>query len=236
LLPQPIRETLYSKSTWLGILYTFRASFFIITFYALGSSIPNFLVFLRQSFPKAFPGDGSATFRAVQFLLCSVYVVLQSLAFAAFWTLAHEAGHMTLSPHKWVNHVLGYVMHTFLLTPYFSWRATHMTHHKKTSNIEDDENWVPEVRAACDTPRFVPGITSSRATSAGTATCNKVAFIHEMVEETPIFAVLSMIKATVSTINIFIRICVQQLLGWQLYVLFNAAGSPKYPPGTNVSL
>jgi hypothetical protein len=31
---------------------------------------------------------------------------------AGLWTLAHEAGHGTLSDYNWVNHVIGYTLHT----------------------------------------------------------------------------------------------------------------------------
>ncbi len=40
-----------------------------------------------------------------------------------------QCGHDALSPHAWVNVVLGMGLHTFVLTPYFAWRITHRSHH-----------------------------------------------------------------------------------------------------------
>jgi hypothetical protein len=40
-----------------------------------------------------------------------------------------QAGHGALSPHLFVNTVIGLALHTFILVPYFSWRVTHRTHH-----------------------------------------------------------------------------------------------------------
>lgn len=46
-----------------------------------------------------------------------------------------QAGHDALSPYKWVNTVIGVVLHTIVLVPYFSWRITHRTHHVRPSSF-----------------------------------------------------------------------------------------------------
>lgn len=40
-----------------------------------------------------------------------------------------QAGHDALSPCGPVNTAIGVLVHTFVLTPYYSWRVTHSTHH-----------------------------------------------------------------------------------------------------------
>ena len=37
------------------------------------------------------------------------------------WVLAHECGHFAFSANKLLNDIVGYILHTALLVPYFSW-------------------------------------------------------------------------------------------------------------------
>ena len=37
------------------------------------------------------------------------------------WVLAHECGHFAFSANKLLNDIVGYIFHTALLVPYFSW-------------------------------------------------------------------------------------------------------------------
>jgi len=74
-------------------------------------------------------------------------------------------------------------------------------------SIERDENWVPRTRSDYN----LPPETSAR-----------IADYHEVFEDSPIY-------------NLF-RIFLMQTIGWHYYILYNAEGSPMYPPGTNVSV
>lgn len=118
--------------------------------------------------------------------------------------IGHEAGHGTLSDQNWINHVIGYSLHTVLLVPYYSWRSSHHAHHKATGSIERDENFVPRTRTDYNLP------AEPKAT--------KMDYM-EAFEETPIYTLSRMIF--------------MQLLGWQAYLLYNALGNPMYPAGTN---
>lgn len=62
------------------------------------------------------------------------------------WVLAHEAGHQSCSPSKTLNDTVGFICHTALLVPYFSWKISHGKHHKATGNIERDMVFVPSTR------------------------------------------------------------------------------------------
>lgn len=75
-----------------------------------------------------------------------------------------QAGHEALSQYPWVNAVIGIVLHTFVLTPFYAWRATHRIHHvyrylpysilsgshywpqKSTNNLERDVTYIPPTR------------------------------------------------------------------------------------------
>jgi hypothetical protein len=58
-----------------------------------------------------------------------------------------KAGHGAISPHGWVNNATGFVLHTALFVPYYSWKHSHHLHHKSTGSIERDENFVPATRS-----------------------------------------------------------------------------------------
>jgi len=42
-----------------------------------------------------------------------------------------------------VNDITGFIVHSALLTPYFSWQITHAKHHRRTNHLTDGESWVP---------------------------------------------------------------------------------------------
>ncbi|XP_006455479.1 hypothetical protein AGABI2DRAFT_209944 [Agaricus bisporus var. bisporus H97] len=126
----------------------------------------------------------------------------QGMFFAGLWTLG--AGHDALSPKHWVNAVIGMTLHTFVLTPFYSWRATHRSHHKATNNLERDETFIPVTRRSLKLP---DGRVAVRMDYA------------KILEETPAFTLF--------------KLSIRQFLGFQLYLLHNRKGNPKYPPWTN---
>ena len=64
------------------------------------------------------------------------------------WVIAHECGHHAFTPHKQLNNVVGFIFHTMLLVPYFSWQYTHAQHHARTNNLEEDTNHLPRMKFA----------------------------------------------------------------------------------------
>lgn len=69
----------------------------------------------------------------------------------------HECGHQSFSPSKVLNDTTGWICHSALLVPYFSWKISHGKHHKATGNMERDMVFVPKTREAYATRigRFV---------------------------------------------------------------------------------
>ena len=125
--------------------------------------------------------------------LWAAYTFVQGLFGTGLWVLAHECGHQSFSPSKKLNDTVGWFCHSSLLVPYFSWKISHGKHHKATGNIERDMVFVPSTREAYGS-RF-----------------GKLAHeVHELVEETPIATVVSLM--------------VQQLGGWPMYLLSNITG------------
>lgn len=127
-------------------------------------------------------------------LMC-LYGVSQGIIWTGLWIQAHECGHSAFSKYSIVNDSIGWILHSFLLTPYFSWKSTHRRHHIYANHIEKDHNYVPPLR-------------DQYAAKLGL----KAGQLDELTEDAP--AVL------------FIRIIVQQLIGWNWYILANITCPP----------
>jgi omega-6 fatty acid desaturase (delta-12 desaturase) len=127
----------------------------------------TFFLFNKFVTPENIP------YTPVRALLWFVYTVVQGLFGTGLWVLAHECGHQSFSPSKVLNDTTGWICHSALLVPYFSWKISHGKHHKATGNMERDMVFVPKTR-------------EQYATRIGK-------FIHELdelTEETPIATLL----------------------------------------------
>ncbi|KAI0340342.1 hypothetical protein BDW22DRAFT_1430949 [Trametopsis cervina] len=199
-LQAAVPKHLFEKSTAISMQYVVRIVGLSVAFYYGANWLSNWInthpdpVILGYQVPSL----------VLKALMWPTYWHFQGLAFGGMWCLSHEAGHGTLSPYNWVNHVLGYVMHTFLLVPYYAWRATHKLHHNAANSVEREENYVPRTRSDYGLPA---------------AEQTQPLRYRELFEDTPIFN--------------FGRIAFMQLFGWQVYLFRNTLGSPMYPPGTN---
>lgn len=79
-------------------------------------------------------------------LLWTVYGFLQGLFATGIWVIAHECGHQSFSTSKTLNDTTGWVLHSALLVPYFSWKISHGKHHKSTGHMERDMVFLPKTR------------------------------------------------------------------------------------------
>jgi omega-6 fatty acid desaturase / acyl-lipid omega-6 desaturase (Delta-12 desaturase) len=130
-----------------------------------------------------------------------IYTFLQGLFGTGLWILAHECGHGAFSSHQRLQDFTGWVLHSALMVPYFSWKITHRKHHNNTGNIENDNVFVPKSRMRWANRRFA-GLSDEFDMHAK-------AFTH-MTEDAPI--------------RILLNLALQQILGWPIYLLTNATG------------
>ncbi|KZT63394.1 hypothetical protein DAEQUDRAFT_733885 [Daedalea quercina L-15889] len=196
-----VPKHLFVRSTQKCLFYVGRHVLLTFLFYLFATRIDD-LVSILLDIPGAKRAAGTEC--ALRWLLWATYWFWQSVAFMGLWTLGHECGHDALSPKPWVNAILGMGLHTFVLTPYWAWRATHRSHHKGTNNLHRDETYHPQTREEFDLP------PEEKASAID---------YHEMVEETPLYTLRKMV--------------LRQFLGFQLYLIHNRKGNPKYPPGTS---
>ncbi|KAI5117063.1 hypothetical protein M0805_006785 [Coniferiporia weirii] len=147
-------------------------------------------------------------FSALRGLLWCSYWWFQGLTFTGLWVIAHECGHSAFSPYPVLNDAVGFVLHSFLGTPYYSWKYSHRQHHRYNGHLEKDEHWIPK---SLDQPPA----SADHDHDHGHGNSG----LWEFVEDTPLFQLAQLL--------------VQQAFGFQGYLLFNISGQPTYPRWTS---
>ena len=74
-----------------------------------------------------------------------LYSILSGTTAMGFWVIAHECGHGAFSKNRYLENFIGYILHSLLLVPYFSWQRSHSVHHRFTNHISKGETHVPMV-------------------------------------------------------------------------------------------
>ena len=74
-----------------------------------------------------------------------LYSIISGTTAMGFWVIAHECGHGAFSKNKKLETFVGYLLHSLLLVPYFSWQRSHSIHHRYTNHITKGETHVPIV-------------------------------------------------------------------------------------------
>ncbi|KAK8146862.1 hypothetical protein G3M48_002492 [Beauveria asiatica] len=117
------------------------------------------------------PSIDDAALRATAWIL---YGFSQGLICTGLWILGHEAGHGAFSKHPLLNDVAGFLTHSSLMVPYYSWKFSHHRHHKFTGHMEKDMAFVPKTRADYEA---------------------RLSFFNmEFLEDTPVFQAISLIS------------------------------------------
>jgi len=61
------------------------------------------------------------------------------------WVLAHECGHGAFSKNRKLQDAVGYIIHSLMLVPYYSWQRSHAVHHLYCNDVDLGETHVPEL-------------------------------------------------------------------------------------------
>lgn len=107
----------------------------------VASLATTFYLFNRFVTPENIP------YTPVRAVVWFFYTVIQGFFGTGLWVLAHECGHQSFSTSKVLNDTTGWICHSALLVPYFSWKISHGKHHKATGHMERDMVFVPKTRA-----------------------------------------------------------------------------------------
>ena len=127
------------------------------------------------------------------------YAAVSGTVWTGMWVVAHECGHGAFSDNRKLQDTVGYILHTLLLVPYFSWQRSHAVHHANTNHITNGETHVPVV---------VDG-------RAG-------------IENTGGEGELQNAKRFGKTSWGALQLVLHLVIGWPAYLLWGATGGPKY--------
>jgi len=127
------------------------------------------------------------------------YAAVSGMVWTGMWVVAHECGHGAFSDNRKLQDTVGYILHTALLVPYFSWQHSHAVHHSRTNHITEGETHVPP------TVNARPGIENGGGEAALAAT-------------------RFMGKGPMGLIQLLVHL----VIGWPAYLLWGATGGPKY--------
>ncbi|KAJ7048052.1 fatty acid desaturase-domain-containing protein [Mycena amicta] len=136
----------FVRDTYRGLQYLARDVALAACAFAFAMAIdPSFACLTEQKF--------SVVFSLLRWGAWCAYWWFQSLIFTGVWVLGHECGHGAFSPHKHVNDAIGFLLHSALFTPYFSWKITHHRHHMYHASMTRDETFVPCTRSEVGIPQ-----------------------------------------------------------------------------------
>jgi len=127
----------------------------------------------------------------------AAYSAVTGTVAMGLWVLAHECGHGAFSKDKDLQDRVGFIIHSFLLVPYYSWQRSHAVHHLYTNHMELGETHVPETYEDDD------------------STFNKRASLMEQFGDEKGMQIFAGIQA-------FLHL----VIGWPGYLLIGATGGP----------
>ncbi|KAJ7137561.1 fatty acid desaturase-domain-containing protein [Mycena crocata] len=162
----------FHRSTFRSLLFLCRDLCMAAMLWILGTAIDP--VFLELRTNAEFPWILSETLHWISWC---VYWWFQGLVFTGIWVIGHECGHGAFSTNRAMNDVIGFVTHSFLWTPYFSWKISHHRHHISHASMERDEVYVPKTRSDLGLSR------DSTATD-----------YEEIFGDTPIYTLLMLVR------------------------------------------
>jgi len=188
----------FVRDTRRGLLYLARDILLATAAWSLATKIDP--IFKQTVMRESLTTLGA---EAARWAAWGVYWWFQGLIFTGIWVIGHECGHGAYSDHKIVNDVVGFITHSFLWTPYFSWKISHHRHHSNHASMERDEVYVPKTREDLGIPNKP----------------NDQINWEEIFGDTPIYTLYMLIR--------------QQVLAFPAYLLFNVSGQKTYPKWTN---
>ncbi|MGI9607662.1 MAG: fatty acid desaturase [Acidimicrobiales bacterium] len=73
-----------------------------------------------------------------------IYAYVNGTIATGVWVIAHECGHRAFGRGTRAQDAIGYLLHSLVLVPYFSWQRSHSIHHGRTNHLVEGETHVPK--------------------------------------------------------------------------------------------
>ncbi|KAH7689427.1 Fatty acid desaturase domain-containing protein [Dioscorea alata] len=89
----------------------------------------------------------SISFTPLRITVWLLYWSLQASFLGGLWVIAHECGHHAFSDYSIIDDIVGFVLHSFLMVPYFSFKYSHRQHHSNIASLDDDVAFVPKPKS-----------------------------------------------------------------------------------------
>ena len=87
---------------------------------------------------------GKTEFSWFDVLGWTIYGFAQGTAMMGWWVLGHECGHGGFSQYRAVNDTVGWILHSALLVPHFSWQYSHGNRMSDTNDLTEKLPTVPD--------------------------------------------------------------------------------------------
>ncbi|KAI0827027.1 fatty acid desaturase-domain-containing protein [Trametes gibbosa] len=200
----------YERSTLRSLSYVVMDLTIIVSFCKLAYVVDALVTPKHITLPYSF------LYPIARFVPWAVYSFIAGLFGFGLWSIGHECGHYAFSQYKWVNDVVGFVLHSAMGVPFFTWRYSHAKHHAATSHMTREEAYVPRTRSQLGLPAFNP----TQEDRLGSQVSSEVQQeLWEAIGDSPIGAMLTSFAYLT--------------LGWPAYILMNTGGQVHYPKNTN---
>ncbi|KAG0086883.1 Acyl-lipid omega-3 desaturase [Podila epicladia] len=148
-------------------------------------------------------------FLALRIIAWIAYSIVQGTVMVGLFILAHECGHGAFSDNRTINTVVGWVIDSAYLVPYHTFQIAHFKHHKGTSSMTKDIDYVPLTRSKRSSPAMIIDGNAGSHDHHDHHDCSIFA-------DTPLYNLSSLVSFLIT--------------GWPLYVLTNIHGyiPPKW--------
>ncbi|KAF6002340.1 linoleoyl-CoA desaturase [Cyanidiococcus yangmingshanensis] len=134
-----IPEACYQRSLARSLAYAGMSVLLTLLFGLLGY---RYLWDLSKSLHKD-SVSGALWTRMLVCVLWSLYAAVTGTVATGAWVAAHECGHGAFCDNAWLQNLIGFMLHSSLLVPYFSWQRSHAVHHARTNHLDEGETHVP---------------------------------------------------------------------------------------------
>ncbi|KAG9001048.1 hypothetical protein FRB94_004941 [Tulasnella sp. JGI-2019a] len=106
--------------------------------------------------PDNFHLPHPALYKAGRFAAWAAYGFVAGVQGIGLFYVGHECGHGAFATSNVANDVVGFIVHSFIAVPYFSWKISHRAHHNNTSHLYKDQPHAPYLRSEWELPAYDP--------------------------------------------------------------------------------